>query len=169
MIRNIFKKAKLLANGERKESRNFYLRYRVGNMLKPVTLSLGTSSKEIAEQKSAEIIREEERVQAGLSAPKVMVQAKLEPIALHIDNFVAHLELKNRSAGYVENAKIHLDKLSRECSWDTIQKLSLESFEKWRIANKAKAPKTLNQYYDCLLYTSPSPRDGATSRMPSSA
>ena len=24
-------------------------------------------------------------------------------------------------------------------------------------------------YYDCLLYTSPSPRDGATSRMPSSA
>ena len=25
------------------------------------------------------------------------------------------------------------------------------------------------KYYDCLLYTSPSPRDGATSRMPSSA
>ena len=24
-------------------------------------------------------------------------------------------------------------------------------------------------FYDCLLYTSPSPRDGATSRMPSSA
>ena len=24
-------------------------------------------------------------------------------------------------------------------------------------------------YYACLLYTSPSPRDGATSRMPSSA
>ena len=24
-------------------------------------------------------------------------------------------------------------------------------------------------YYSCLLYTSPSPRDGATSRMPSSA
>ena len=25
------------------------------------------------------------------------------------------------------------------------------------------------RYYGCLLYTSPSPRDGATSRMPSSA
>ena len=25
------------------------------------------------------------------------------------------------------------------------------------------------QYYDCLLYTSPSPRDGLLSRMPSSA
>ena len=27
----------------------------------------------------------------------------------------------------------------------------------------------LRQHYACLLYTSPSPRDGATSRMPSSA
>ena len=29
--------------------------------------------------------------------------------------------------------------------------------------------KTISQFYSCLLYTSPSPRDGATSRMPSSA
>ena len=29
--------------------------------------------------------------------------------------------------------------------------------------------KKINQLYDCLLYTSPSPRDGLLSRMPSSA
>ena len=29
--------------------------------------------------------------------------------------------------------------------------------------------QTINDYYDCLLYTSPSPRDSALSRMPSSA
>ena len=29
--------------------------------------------------------------------------------------------------------------------------------------------KTLRLYFDCLLYTSPSPRDGLLSRMPSSA
>ena len=29
--------------------------------------------------------------------------------------------------------------------------------------------KAAMQYLSCLLYTSPSPRDGATSRMPSSA
>ena len=29
--------------------------------------------------------------------------------------------------------------------------------------------KAVIQYYDCLLYTSPSPRDGLLSRMPSSA
>ena len=32
-----------------------------------------------------------------------------------------------------------------------------------------KGIKNLNQYYNCLLYTSPSPRDRTRSRMPSSA
>src|SRR5680860_1886623 len=31
------------------------------------------------------------------------------------------------------------------------------------------AVEVSGQYYDCLLYTSPSPRDGLLSRMPSSA
>ena len=34
---------------------------------------------------------------------------------------------------------------------------------------KMVKPSTVTQMYVCLLYTSPSPRDGATSRMPSSA
>ena len=33
----------------------------------------------------------------------------------------------------------------------------------------ADNPGTLKQFGDCLLYTSPSPRDGLLSRMPSSA
>ena len=35
--------------------------------------------------------------------------------------------------------------------------------------NKPVAPALLAQLYDCLLYTSPSPRDIMRSRMPSSA
>ena len=35
--------------------------------------------------------------------------------------------------------------------------------------NLDAAKKTAEQYNICLLYTSPSPRDDATSRMPSSA
>ena len=43
------------------------------------------------------------------------------------------------------------------------------------ITNPAKAPTTVEvlaedeKHADCLLYTSPSPRDGLLSRMPSSA
>ena len=32
-----------------------------------------------------------------------------------------------------------------------------------------QSPFIITEFYTCLLYTSPSPRDGATSRMPSSA
>ena len=39
-----------------------------------------------------------------------------------------------------------------------------------QLADIFRVPVLLTeQYPDCLLYTSPSPRDGATSRMPSSA
>ena len=34
---------------------------------------------------------------------------------------------------------------------------------------KSSCTKLINQYDDCLLYTSPSPRDTEVSRMPSSA
>ena len=35
--------------------------------------------------------------------------------------------------------------------------------------NNHNAPKLIEKYNDCLLYTSPSPRDKRQSRMPSSA
>ena len=37
------------------------------------------------------------------------------------------------------------------------------------VATGAGAAGALNMWWDCLLYTSPSPRDGLLSRMPSSA
>ena len=40
----------------------------------------------------------------------------------------------------------------------------------YQLGHTLVVPKReVDYYYDCLLYTSPSPRDGATSRMPSSA
>ena len=36
-------------------------------------------------------------------------------------------------------------------------------------ANQPKEVKLIKEAHDCLLYTSPSPRDGLLSRMPSSA
>ena len=43
--------------------------------------------------------------------------------------------------------------------------------EQWDIydENKQKTGRTMNRNDCCLLYTSPSPRDGLLSRMPSSA
>ena len=37
------------------------------------------------------------------------------------------------------------------------------------VYTEMKFSKTMELWYNCLLYTSPSPRDGLLSRMPSSA
>ena len=52
--------------------------------------------------------------------------------------------------------------------------LIIDGERRWKAASKAGIPEleceVLNlPYKDCLLYTSPSPRDGLLSRMPSSA
>ena len=51
--------------------------------------------------------------------------------------------------------------------------LALNDLEEWKInhlaiAIECQTPK-ISKYIDCLLYTSPSPRDATLSRMPSSA
>ena len=51
-----------------------------------------------------------------------------------------------------------------------LELLKGESFEKLTVQQLAdKADINRGTFYSCLLYTSPSPRDPKTSRMPSSA
>ena len=38
-----------------------------------------------------------------------------------------------------------------------------------KLITRTTEPSAIRKIYDCLLYTSPSPRDGLLSRMPSSA
>ena len=45
----------------------------------------------------------------------------------------------------------------------------VRNIKKYLLAALYNAPVTMDSYYTCLLYTSPSPRDGLLSRMPSSA
>ena len=51
-----------------------------------------------------------------------------------------------------------------------IQKKSFEYFLQWDVAPHDRQKRGLEDVFsDCLLYTSPSPRDRTRSRMPSSA
>ena len=48
-------------------------------------------------------------------------------------------------------------------------KVDSDAASSYDIAAAAKQSEIFDHYYDCLLYTSPSPRDMRRSRMPSSA
>ena len=45
----------------------------------------------------------------------------------------------------------------------------METEQKYRVTPPGFTPEQWKTFNDCLLYTSPSPRDGLLSRMPSSA
>ena len=56
-------------------------------------------------------------------------------------------------------------------SWMASTIINIDKFSKWvgSIVCWITIPLIFAMTYDCLLYTSPSPRDGNVSRMPSSA
>ena len=55
--------------------------------------------------------------------------------------------------------------------WDSIEweKRKVKGKKQWRLLPKYKVDIHSGKYKNCLLYTSPSPRDRQKSRMPSSA
>ena len=88
---------------------------------------------------------------------KELQSAAFERLLKHLDERkdVQNIDLMNL-AGFCRNC------LSRWYREESI-KLNLD------ISDKEAREKIYGMPYDCLLYTSPSPRDLSTSRMPSSA
>ena len=62
---------------------------------------------------------------------------------------------------------IDLDKL--QGMWEKDSKIDMDNLHTESTNIPTLHAKYFELYNTCLLYTSPSPRDGATSRMPSSA
>ena len=83
--------------------------------------------------------------------------------------------LKNRATGYEINGNNYINSSYLDMSipyaagsmYSTVEDLYL--WDQALYTNKLLSKKYMDLYFDCLLYTSPSPRDLSTSRMPSSA
>ena len=76
---------------------------------------------------------------------------------LNYDQFCMTLFLKGLRES--DRMKIHQNFLNYDCSWEQMEEIA-RSLEQNQVSLKSNP---------CLLYTSPSPRDGLLSRMPSSA
>ena len=59
--------------------------------------------------------------------------------------------------------------IDREAALDLLREPGPESHLVQHALASEAVMRALARHFGCLLYTSPSPRDGATSRMPSSA
>ena len=81
------------------------------------------------------------------------------------DAFMVALKLNGYSMNSVNPEELNAAKESLIAQKPLVQAYVIDQVRDKMIGNEA----AIGVIYSCLLYTSPSPRDGATSRMPSSA
>ena len=99
---------------------------------------------------------------------KIKSKSKDEPLNVFndaINNIRPTVEVRSRRVGGA-TYQVPVEVKSKRAQALAIRWL-VESARKRK--DKHMADKIFNELYDCLLYTSPSPRDPKTSRMPSSA
>ena len=81
--------------------------------------------------------------------------------------------MRDRDAEKKQKGADYVDKKHHAADKPDVQEGGLVLLEKWNETklskNYEKEPYQVVERHGCLLYTSPSPRDGLLSRMPSSA
>ena len=101
---------------------------------------------------------------------KRIIQLGISGLASSLTLFALHSAQAQSSADLVAAALSHPDRPSEEAQ-DDARRMPLEllSFAGLSAGMDVLEMEAGGGWYTCLLYTSPSPRDGLLSRMPSSA
>jgi integrase len=144
MIHSVTKRRKRM-RGKLVESRNYYLRYRIGDMLSDKWVSLGVTDKGVAQAKAVQFIKDLERELAGIAPPKKLVAAASLPFSDLLREYVAELVTRGRDSKYVKGTETRIALVASECRWRKLGDVSADSFMFWRRGQSLKA-KTLNDY-----------------------
>jgi len=113
-------------------------------------VALGTTDKQVAEKKLAEIVAEKERERAGLIAPKLQRESAQKPFSAHLADYLSDLATLGRCVTYRKQIKVRVGRMVAECGWKSPGAISVDSFVSWRCRQKKLGPKTLNEYLNEL-------------------
>jgi len=132
-------------DGKLVESRYYSGRYRLAGDLKPTTVALQTTDKQIAKAKLRQIVRDMEQERAGLLAPKAIREGLRMPLTALVEEYLGELHRLGRNEKYVEGLRVQMTTLAKECDWKLVKDISAETFRGWR-QRQTKSAKTLNEY-----------------------
>jgi integrase len=120
------------------------------NDVKIEDVSLGTSDKQVAEQRRAGLLREKQHERDGLILAKPLRDAAQRAIAEHLEDFLGDMERRGKSAKYLANLKFRVGTLISGCRWNTVKDVTADSFQTWRRGQAELAPKTANDYLEAV-------------------
>lgn len=149
MIFNIYKTRRKAKNGVIQTGRIWRLRYRFGDMPKPLTVSLKTSDKRIAEKRANEFREEWEREHEGIGVPRREREAAQRDIPGHLDEYVSELTARGRVREYTRQVRSRVTRLCADCGWTRLRDVTAESFQAWR-RQSGVSPRTQNHYLDAI-------------------
>ena len=117
-------------------------------------VSLGTSEKQVAEKRRAELLRERQFERDGLMLPKAVRDAMQRPLADHLQDFLGNGRRLGLSGKHLSNLEFRVERLMAECHWNTVKDASADSMQNWLRGHAELAPKTANDYLEaarCLF------------------
>jgi integrase len=148
MIKQVYKPSRR-RNGKRVLGRMYRGRYRLDPREKVSDVALRTDDKQVAEQRLARIVREEQHEREGLIPPKHQRDAAQRCLTEHLEAFIADRRALGRDEKYVCELKRRVERLIEECSWKLPRDVTADSFRVWR-ARQSHSPKTLNDYLSAI-------------------
>ena len=143
-------KPKRVRNGKRIVSRLYRARIKLAGDNKVRDIALEVSDKQVAQQKLNKLIQELEHESAGLIPAKAEREAAKGPLLDLVSEYVNELTVLGRCDDHLRHVDKRLRRLVRECGWTRLADVTPASFQTWRKAQAAKAPKTLNEYLAAL-------------------
>lgn len=139
---NVFKPKRRRGGGV--QTSPFYSgRLKLDSWAKSKTYALQTTDKRIAELKLREIALEEEKVAMGLLPPRAVRNAHLRPLAGLLEDFLADLAARRRTAGTIRKYGGTLRLAIERLGWTELRCVTVRSFVQWRNLS-GLSPKTLN-------------------------
>lgn len=111
-------------------------------------VSLGTSDKQVAEKRRAELRREKEQERDGLIPPKAIREAAERELSIHLNDFLGDMRRRGKSEKYLANLEFRVGRLISDCGWITARDVSADSFQTWLRGQRELKDKTANDYLE---------------------
>ena len=146
-------KRRFRRGGKLRETRCYYVRYRLADMPVDRWKSLGVTDKQVAEQEARKFIQEQEREVAGILEPQVIRDAARKPLKAHLGDYLADMETRGRCGRGGRGArqvKGRILRLMDGCGWKVAVQVTPDSFTSWR-NQWQRAARTLNHYMQAMV------------------
>ena len=111
-------------------------------------VSLGTSDKQVAEKERGERLQEKEHQRAGLLPSKSRMDGAQRNLSDHLQDFLGDMRRRGKSEKYLANLDFRVDRLIKECGWNTAKNVSADSFQGWLRGQAELKDKTANDYLE---------------------